>query len=106
MKRYQMAAIELQGYVQFQQQKQKRYNDDKIFELYDKIKVAAKALSDEQGYDIILVDDSIVAIPENSENILAQISSRRVLFARDQMDVTDQLIEVMNTEYQNSAAAN
>ena len=106
MKRYQMAAIELQGYVQFQQQKQKRYNDDKIFELYDKIKASAKALADEQGYDIILVDDSIVAIPENSENILAQISSRRVLFARGQMNVTDQLIEMMNSEYQKSEAAN
>ena len=106
MKRYQMAAIELQGYVQFQQQKQKRYNDDKIFELYDKIKASAKALADEQGYDIILVDDSIVAIPENSENILAQISSRRVLFARGEMDVTDRLIEVMNSEYQKSKAAN
>ncbi|MAA53149.1 MAG: hypothetical protein CMJ41_09085 [Phycisphaerae bacterium] len=106
MKRYQMAAIELQGYVQFQQQKQKRYNDDKIFELYDKIKMSAKALADAEGYDIILVDDSIVAIPENSENILAQISSRRVLFARGEMDVTDRLIEVMNSEYQKSKAAN
>ena len=106
MKRYQMAAIELQGYVQFQQRKHQRYNDQTIFDLYDKIKLAARALADEQGYDIILVDDSVVEIPENSENILAQISSRRVLFAREQMSVTDQLIESMNTMYQKSTAAN
>jgi Skp family chaperone for outer membrane proteins len=106
MKRYQMAAIELQGYVQFQQRKHQRYNDQTIFDLYDKIKLAARTLADEQGYDIILVDDSVVDIPENSENILAQISSRRVLFAREQMNVTDKLIESMNTMYQKSTAAN
>ncbi|MDG2200929.1 MAG: OmpH family outer membrane protein [Phycisphaerales bacterium] len=106
MKRYQMAAIELQGYVQFQQRKHQRFNDQTIFALYDKIKLAARTLADEQGYDIILVDDSVVEIPENSENILAQISSRRVLFAREQMNVTDQLIESMNTMYQKSTAAN
>jgi len=106
MKRYQMAAIELQGYVQFQQRKHQRFNDETIFDLYDKIKLAARALADEHGYDIILVNDSVVEIPENSENILAQISSRRVLFARQQMDVTDQLIESMNSTYQKSTAAN
>lgn len=106
MKKFQMAAIELQGYVQFQQMKQQRFNDEKIFELYDKIKMAARTLADEQGYDIILVNDSVVEIPENTDNILAQISSRRVLFARQQMDVTDQLIQTMNNEYQQSAAAN
>lgn len=106
MKKYQMSAIELQGYVQFQQLKQQRYNDETIFDLYDKIKLSAKAMADEFGYDIILVNDSVVEIPENSENILAQISSRRVLFARQQMDITDQLIQSMNAEYQKSAAAN
>lgn len=106
MKRYQMAAIELQGYVQFQQRKHQRFNDKTIFDLYDKIKLAARTLADEHGYDIILVNDSVVEIPENSENILAQISSRRVLFARQQMDVTDQLIESMNSTYQKSTAAN
>lgn len=106
MKKFQMAAIELRGYVEFQQLKQRRFNDETIFDLYDKIKASAKKFADEQGYDIILVNDSVVEIPENTDNILAQISSRRVLFAREQMDVTDQLIEVMNGEYQQSAAAN
>ena len=106
MKKFQMAAIELRGYVEFQQRKQQRFNDETIFDLYDKIKAAAMKLADEQGYVIILVNDSVVEIPENTDNILAQISSRRVLFARQQMDVTDQLIQTMNAEYQQSAAAN
>ena len=106
MKKFQMAAIELRGYVEFQQLKQQRFNDETIFELYDKIKGAAMKFADEQGYDIILVNDSVVEIPENTDNILAQISSRRVLFARQQMDVTDQLIQAMNSEYQQSTAAN
>lgn len=102
VKKYRMAAIELQGYVQFQQFKQKQQGDDKIFAIYEKIKAAASTLSEQEGYDIILVNDSIVAIPENAENILAQISSRRVLFARNQMDITDQIITYLNAAYKAS----
>ncbi len=56
-------------------------------------------MADERGLDLILVDDSVVPIPPDSQDILSQISSRRVLFARDQMDITNALIAEMNAAY-------
>ena len=64
------------------------------------IKDAANTMADERGLDLILVDDSVVPIPEDAQDILAQISSRRVLFAREQLDITNALIAEMNTAYQ------
>lgn len=105
VKKYTMEALELQGYVQFQQDRQQRRSQSVIFELYEKIKIAARRLADEQGYDIILVNDSVVAIPENAENVIREISSRRVLFAREQMDITVQLIQSMNADHQAATAS-
>ena len=61
--------------------------------------MAAMNMANEQGLDLILVDDSVVPIPEDSKDILSQISSRRVLFAREQLDVTESLISKMNAEF-------
>ena len=105
VKKYTLEALELQGYVQFQQSRQEGRSQGVIFELYEKIKIAAQQLADEHGYDIILVNDSVVAIPESTENVIREISSRRVLFAREQMDITDQLIQSMNTEHQATTAS-
>jgi Skp family chaperone for outer membrane proteins len=105
VKKYTMEALELQGYVQFQQDRQQRRSQSVIFGLYEKIKLAAQRLADEQGYDIILVNDSVVAIPENAENVIREISSRRVLFAREQMDITVQLIQSMNADHQAATAS-
>jgi Skp family chaperone for outer membrane proteins len=105
VKKYTMEALELQGYVQFQQDRQQRRSQSVIFGLYEKIKLAAQGLADEQGYDIILVNDSVVAIPENAENVIREISSRRVLFAREQMDITVQLIQSMNADHQAATAS-
>ena len=75
------------------------YNDTQIKAIYDKIKTAAMNMANEQGLDLILVDDSVVPIPEDSKDILSQISSRRVLFAREQLDVTEALISKMNADF-------
>ena len=105
VKKYTLEALELQGYVQFQQSRQEGRSQAIIFELYEKIKTAAQKLADEHGYDIILVNDSVVAIPEVTENVIREISSRRVLFAREQMDITDQLIQSMNADHQATTAS-
>lgn len=101
-KKYQMAGIELQGYVQFQQLKSQQRTSELILNLYEKIKDMARQLADEHGYDIILMNDSVLEIPENPENIIREISNRRILFARTQMDITDQLIQQMNADHQAS----
>ena len=103
-RRYEMAALEFQAYVAMHQGRRMEYNDTQIKAIYDKIKIAAKNIADERGLDLILVDDSVVPIPADTQDILAQISSRRVLFARKQMDITEALIMEMNTAYQSEGS--
>ncbi|HAW96156.1 MAG: hypothetical protein CMJ29_10650 [Phycisphaerae bacterium] len=98
-RRYEMAALEFQAYVAMHQGRRMEYNDTQIRSIYEKIKDAANTMADERGLDLILVDDSVVPIPEDTQDILAQISSRRVLFAREQLDITNALIAEMNTAY-------
>ena len=64
----------------------------------------AKAQARAEGYDeIVLVDDSASEIrTENNAQVslqaqvLQQISTRRVLFAKNTIDITDQVIVRMN----------
>jgi Skp family chaperone for outer membrane proteins len=98
-RKYELAALEFKAYVQLYTSQRVEFNDLEIRRIYDKIKSSAQAMADERGYDLILVDDSVVPIPAQTKDILGQISSRRVLFARQQLDVTDALITEMNSSY-------
>ncbi|MBG83864.1 MAG: hypothetical protein CMJ40_04870 [Phycisphaerae bacterium] len=98
-RKYEMAALEFQAYVALHQGRRMEFNDTQIKAIYDKIKTSAMDMANEQGLDLILVDDSVVPIPEDAKDILAQISSRRVLFAREQLDVTEALITRMNAAF-------
>ena len=98
-RKYEIKALEFQAYVAMHQARSMEFNDTQIRRIYEQIKASAEAIADERGYDLVLVHDSVVPIPENSQEILSQISSRRVLFARVQMDITEALITEMNKAY-------
>jgi Skp family chaperone for outer membrane proteins len=62
--------------------------------LYLAIKAEAKALSDEQGIDIVMLDDAVVDVELGSEaDVSRQISARRTLHCNPEIDVTQELIE-------------
>jgi hypothetical protein len=55
------------------------------------------------GYDLVLVNDSLAEIPPGTEEELnRQISARRILFANPRIDLTDELIAYMNAAAQNT----
>lgn len=66
---------------------------------YLAIKDAVRRFAEKEGYDYILLDDSVVEMdPASASKTMAQISARRFLFASSKRDVTAQLIGMMNTE--------
>jgi Skp family chaperone for outer membrane proteins len=84
-----------------------RKNAEIIRDLYDK---SAKSIADfaqREGYDIVLLDDRSLELPESGtvNNINSVILSKRILFAKPGVDVTDRLISQMNTEYTSGARA-
>jgi Skp family chaperone for outer membrane proteins len=75
-------------------------------DLYQRIKAAVADLSQANGIDIVLVNDNAMPIQINPElkvaraaQVSEQISQRRVMFAADKVDITDELILRMNNAH-------
>ncbi|MDP7009377.1 MAG: OmpH family outer membrane protein [Phycisphaerales bacterium] len=86
------------------EEKLKRFEARGIRDMYDHIRDAAKKLSQDNGWDVVFVNDAAVELPDGENtNIMGEIASRRVLYANTQFDVTDQLIEYMNAQYDEMA---
>ncbi len=76
---------------------------DVITTLYTKATAAIDGFAKREGIDLVLVDDRSVALPELGSAVdgavMRSIDNKRILFARDSLDITDRLITLMNTEY-------
>jgi Skp family chaperone for outer membrane proteins len=72
--------------------------------VYEHIREASATLADQNGWDYVFVNDAIVALPEGDNvDMNAQIRLRRMLFANSVLDITDTLIEHMNTSFDEMA---
>jgi Skp family chaperone for outer membrane proteins len=64
---------------------------------YDLIRAEAGSLSKIMGIDLVLLNDSIPTVDlADASGTLQQISARRVLWASETIDITDELIERLN----------
>ena len=69
-------------------------------DIYLAIKAEAKAICDEQGIDVVMLDDSVVDIELGSEaEVSRQISARRTLHCNADIDVTQELIDRLNRKF-------
>ena len=73
--------------------------------LFRKISDASARFAQRNGYDMILSSDAIAETPRGGteQQVKGFIVSRRVIFGADTIDVTDQLITMMNNEYKANA---
>ncbi|QOI99944.1 MAG: OmpH family outer membrane protein [Phycisphaeraceae bacterium] len=75
--------------------------------LYTKVLESCGRLAQQQGLDLVLVDDRSLTIPDVENITDAQVKSiienKQVLFASSTVDVTDALITFMNNEWQSGA---
>ena len=78
-----------------------RKNFEVIRDLYDKAGAAVAVFAAREGYDLVLLDDRSLALPESGSmnGLNSVILSKRILFAKGGVDVTDRLITQMNNEY-------
>ncbi|MEK6701862.1 MAG: OmpH family outer membrane protein [Planctomycetota bacterium] len=73
-------------------------------QLYGRILAAVDALAKTQGLDLILLDDRSLTFPPDAQDLPEQtvnniIQSKRVLFASASVDVTSQLVTLMNNQH-------
>lgn len=74
--------------------------------LYRQIKVATEELARAQGYDLVLINDADEPFAFSNQSKMPresqlrnQIASRRVLFANNTVDISDDLVQRMNNSF-------
>jgi Skp family chaperone for outer membrane proteins len=94
------ASIDLRAFMSLSDMRETRTKQRAILRIYNHIREGTAAVSKQEGYGMVLMDDSAIAIPEDSRDVLGDISARRVLFASTALDVTDAIISYLNAQWQ------
>ena len=104
MQEQQLAALEYESQVEYSRRRAVREEAKSMRKVYASIRSSAKELSEHNGWDYVFVNDSLVALPDNNNvDMGAQISSRRLIYANETLDITDVLVEYMNAEFDEMA---
>lgn len=97
-------AVELQAWAQFQQNKLNRERAVQIEGIYRKMADAIGRVAKENGYDVVLFKEAEINFRgAKPEQLSGLIQIRKVLFAVDDLDVTDVTVSKMNNEFVNRA---
>lgn len=87
----------LQSYAKLKMESEQA---NSIRETYISIRTACALLAKEQKIDFVFIDDTVPGIsPTNLEGTMQQISGRRMLYSSPALDITDALIEKMNSDF-------
>jgi Skp family chaperone for outer membrane proteins len=76
-------------------------------DLYQKIKKSVEEVAEENGYDLVLISDNTREILVNPNakvsrefQVREQIEVKRIMFASNQIDITEQIVTHMNLEWE------
>lgn len=74
---------------------------DNTRDIYQKFLGTLDFMAKQQGWDLILLDDRAIALPETAPNdqITGTITSKKTLYVGPRVDITDQVITQMNNDY-------
>lgn len=69
--------------------------------LYNKVSDAISRIADREGYDVVLFDDSQFVVPEEAayQDVYRAIVTRSLLHRDESVEITNQVISLMNSEY-------
>lgn len=69
--------------------------------LFNKILDSVRAYAEREGYQIVLTNDSGTPIPEDiaDQQFISAVTGRRVAYASEAVDITDEVALAMNNEY-------
>ena len=95
--------VEFQAWRNWQTAKLSRERGVRIEDIYRKLTDAIGRVAKESGYDMVLFKEGPIRFPaDKPEQISAMVQVRKVLWAADDLDLTEQVIQKMNNEYKNA----
>lgn len=90
-------AMEFESWVRFQQAKNQHEQGLQLHKLYRDTRTVVAQVAQEQGYDLVVVQDSTNEITwQQPSELQAQIQLRKVLYASDAIDITQDVITRLN----------
>ncbi len=93
------AAADLRAWVDFKAAKLDLKRAQRRMQVYDEITLAATEFAEEYNIDFILTDDSILELrPGTDDQVVQQMSLRRIVYANPEFDITDELIVWINAQ--------
>ena len=100
----QLKVLEYQAQVEYSKSRKARELSKGTRRVYMNIRESAAKLAGQNGWDYAVVNDASITLPEaDNVDIGLEISSRRILYANDALDVTDLLISYMNGNFDEMA---
>jgi Skp family chaperone for outer membrane proteins len=99
LREYRLAALDYQAYLEFSRRQLGTMEGESIRSVYDLIREQVAVMAGDQGWDLVLINDAAVDMSGENQNILQEIGARRVIYANTNRDVTDDVIEMMNTTF-------
>jgi Skp family chaperone for outer membrane proteins len=98
--------LRFEAWVRYARAKLEQESSLILRDVFRTVRRAAERMADTEAYDLILIDDSRRALGSDQDNrrlteaqVLQEIALRTILYARDSIDVTRDLIERMNNEH-------
>jgi len=72
-------------------------------EMYEKGLGAISLIAQEEGYDLVLLEDQAIPVPDGptatSRDVQGAILARQILYASESIDVTQQVVQRLNNDY-------
>jgi Skp family chaperone for outer membrane proteins len=101
LKNFREKAIRAEFERQYQQRLLSELQAEMLRDLYNKISDASTRLARQNGYSLVLASDEKIQIPASSDpaDVSRAISLRRMIYADGALDVTKDLVTLMNNEY-------
>lgn len=96
-----LATVSYAAYGEYAQQTLEMLKAQSWGETYLSIKKAAGEYANANGIDMVLLDDSIPPLKSTNTiaQVLDQISGRRMIYTQEELDITDELLDFMNTKF-------
>ena len=95
-------AIELQAWVQYENQKLQRERGIQIEGIYNKTLKAVADVAKANGYQLVLFSEGPPDLRwENAQQLSALVQLRKVLYYDPALDITELVTQKMNNDYQN-----
>lgn len=98
LREMEVAAEDLAIEAQFAEYQIRAARSAHLRSIYNQVKDVSASMAAANQWDIVIVNDSLVALPEIApeDEMMRQISARRIIYADGRIDVTDLLIDAIN----------